>query len=97
MRQSGHWEGSNSLGPDNFKGLITEAIGRLDVEQARGDVLPFVRDPEALGVWSREFFLDVVRRVRCVQARGRWSGSPAGWQKKRASPLIDMATPGCYP
>jgi predicted nucleotidyltransferase component of viral defense system len=66
MRQSGHWEGSNSLGTDEFKGLISEAIARLDVEQAREDVLPFIRNPEVLVVWSREFFLDVVRRVRCV-------------------------------
>jgi predicted nucleotidyltransferase component of viral defense system len=66
MRQSGHWEGKKNLGTDDFLALITEAIGRLDVDQARGEVLPFVRNPEALEVWSREFFLDVVRRVRCV-------------------------------
>ena len=66
MRQSGHWEGAKNLGPDDFQALIAEAIGRLDVDQARGEVLPFVRNPEALEVWSREFFLDVVRRVRCV-------------------------------
>jgi len=46
--------------------ILTESIGRLDVDQARSEVLPFVRNPEALAVWSREFFLDVVRRIRCV-------------------------------
>ena len=66
MRQSGHWEGTKNLGPDDFPGLITESIGRLDVDQARSEVLPFVRNPEALAVWSREFFVDVVRRIRCV-------------------------------
>jgi hypothetical protein len=66
MRQSGHWEGTKSLGPGDFPGLITESIGRLDVDQARNEVLPFVRNPEALAVWSREFFLDVVRRIRYV-------------------------------
>lgn len=66
MRQSGHWAGEKSLGPDDFHRLITEAIDRLDVGQASGEVLPFVRNPEALQVWSREFFHDVVRRVLYV-------------------------------
>jgi hypothetical protein len=66
MRQSGHWEGAKALAPGDFQELVTEAIGRLDVDQARREVLPFVRNPEALEVWSREFFLDVVRRIRFV-------------------------------
>ncbi len=66
MRQSGHWSGPKSLGPDSFQELLTEVINRLDVEQARREVLPFVKTPEALQVWSREFFLDVVRRIRCI-------------------------------
>lgn len=66
MRQSGHWDGGRSLAPGDFQDLVAEAIGRLDVKQAREEVLPFVRNPEALEVWSREFFLGVVQRIRCV-------------------------------
>ena len=66
MRQSGHWGAGKSLGPEDFEILVTEAIDRLDVRQAREEVLPFVRNPEALEVWSREFFFDVVRRIRYV-------------------------------
>ncbi|MFO7982404.1 MAG: nucleotidyl transferase AbiEii/AbiGii toxin family protein [Desulfuromonadales bacterium] len=66
MRQSGHWEGGSSLTPGDFQDLVAEVICRLDVKQARQEVLPFVRNPEALEVWSREFFLDVVQRIRCV-------------------------------
>ncbi|WP_305043301.1 nucleotidyl transferase AbiEii/AbiGii toxin family protein [Geoalkalibacter sp.] len=64
MRQSGHWKEGRSLAPGDFQDLVAEAIGRLDIKQAREEVLPFVRNPEALEVWSREFFLDVVRRIR---------------------------------
>ncbi len=64
MRQSGHWEGTRRLTPEDFQDLIIQAIDRLDVKQARDEVLPFVRNPEALDIWSREFFLDVVRRIR---------------------------------
>jgi predicted nucleotidyltransferase component of viral defense system len=65
MRQSGHWQEAASLGPEEFMGLMTGAIERLDVDQARKEVLPFVRNPQALELWSREFFLDVIRRIRC--------------------------------
>lgn len=66
MRQSGHWSGPARLDADAFLGLLTEGIDRLDVEQARTEVLPFVKPPQALAVWSREFFYDVVRRIECV-------------------------------
>lgn len=66
MRQSGHWRGAKNLCPDDFSALVIEAIDRLDVERARREVLPFVRNPETLEVWSREFFRDVARRIQCV-------------------------------
>ncbi|KIH75703.1 Nucleotidyl transferase AbiEii toxin, Type IV TA system [Geoalkalibacter ferrihydriticus] len=66
MRQSNHWKGEKKIGPDDFQDLADEAISRLDVDQARGEVLPFVRDPEALEIWSRDFFLDVLRRIQFV-------------------------------
>jgi len=65
MRQSGHWSGVKNLDPHGFQELITTAINQLDVDQARREVLPFVQNPEALDIWSHEFFLDVVRRIHC--------------------------------
>ena len=67
MRQSGHWDAERSLAPHDFQRLVGEAIGALDVDLARREVLPFVKNAQALDVWSREFFLDVVRRIRFVQ------------------------------
>jgi hypothetical protein len=66
MRQSGHWSETERLTPEDFRALAAAAIQRLDVEQARREVLPFVRQPETLTIWSHEFFLDVLRRVRTV-------------------------------
>ena len=52
-----------SLDKEKFLDLAAKTIEKLDVDQARREVEPFVRDPEALAVWSKEFFLDVVKRV----------------------------------
>ena len=63
MRQSGHWTESTPLGGEALRQLLHEAIDALDVEQARREVEPFVRDPAALQVWSKEFFRDVAGRI----------------------------------
>jgi hypothetical protein len=54
------------LTPENFRKLLGNAIDKLDVKQARREVEPFVKSPENLSIWSREFFLDVATRVKII-------------------------------
>ncbi len=63
MRQTGHWTGDNALEKGDFLRLLEEAIKKLNVEQAKREVLPFVRRPEELDAWSAEFFLDIAGRI----------------------------------
>ncbi len=42
---------------------MSTAIEKLNVDQARKEVEPFVKNPEALQVWSKEFFHDVAGRI----------------------------------
>jgi hypothetical protein len=69
MRQSGHWKGEDSLSADAFRSTLGEVIEALDVEKARREVSPFVKDQAALALWSREFFHDVAVRIRCSASR----------------------------
>lgn len=46
--------------------LLHDAIRTLDVDQARNDVRPFMRHPDAVAAWSPALFLDVVSRLRIV-------------------------------
>ncbi len=64
MRQTGDWKGDVSLRSEDLEALLAETIAELNVEQARQEVEPFVRHSENLVIWSREFFLDVVSRIR---------------------------------
>lgn len=66
MRQSGHWAEDTPLEDESFLKLISQAIEQLDIDQAKSDVLPFVREPASLDVWSQDFFRDIVNRVRFV-------------------------------
>ncbi len=62
MRQSGHWSDNHTLD----RKLLSKKIDTLDLDQARSEVEPFVKHPEALAIWSREFFHDVGSRIQCV-------------------------------
>lgn len=66
MIQSGHLERKIKMDKKSFTDLARLAIKELDVEQARKEVTPFVKNPESLEVWSREFFIDVVGRIILV-------------------------------
>ena len=66
MRQTGDWKEDAPLTSESFKDLLTKGINNLDVDQARNDVKPFVKNPESLSIWSREFFLDVASRIKFV-------------------------------
>ena len=64
MRQTGHWSGDQPLSPSAFWEQLSEAIDRLDIDQARRDVAPFVKDQQMLSIWSQEFFRDVAGRIQ---------------------------------
>lgn len=66
MRQSGHWAEETPFTTEALREFLLQAINQLNVDQARNEVLPFVRDPAALEVWSREFFADITKRIQCL-------------------------------
>lgn len=63
MRQSGHYAGDVTLTMQELQRRLASAVEALDIRQAAAEVEPFVRDPASLSLWSRDFFLDVVRRL----------------------------------
>jgi len=66
MRQTGDYQGDQPLTPDRLQHLFRKAVDALDVEQARREVAPFIRDRRALEVWSRDFFKQIIKRVACI-------------------------------
>ncbi len=63
MRQTGHWISDESLSTQVFHKLLRERIECLDVNMARREVEPYIKNLEALNLWSREFFMDVASRI----------------------------------
>jgi hypothetical protein len=66
MRQTSDWQGGSPLTGEAFKELLEETIRGLDIDAVRREVEPFVRAPDHLSVWSRDFFLDIATRIEIV-------------------------------
>lgn len=61
-KQSGNFLGENLTEPD-FRQLLHQRIDALDVVAARNDVSRFVKDVEALKIWSRDYFHELAKRM----------------------------------
>jgi predicted nucleotidyltransferase component of viral defense system len=66
MVQTGDWEEDKPLTVDRFNERFRKIVEAVDLKMARAEVAPFVNDPDALAVWSKEFFLDLSRRIKFV-------------------------------
>ncbi len=66
MRQSGDWNSWQIFDPQTFMKKLTAKISTLDIEQARSEVAPFVKDPDTLNIWSKEFFSAITERIEIV-------------------------------
>ena len=51
---------------DNLKALLSERFENLDIEQAKQDVLPFIKDKKKLDLWSKEFFIEITKKLQSV-------------------------------
>ena len=64
MLQSGHWKKTEELSADAFREALIQRIEGLDIEKAKADVRPFLRDPRQIEGWSNELFREIVSRIR---------------------------------
>lgn len=48
---------------DNLKNLLNTRFSNMDFEQAKEDVLPFIKDKSKLDLWSKEFFIEITKNL----------------------------------
>ena len=57
---------STAFTTDGFLHALNEKIQTLDIEQVRNEVRPFAHNPDALAIWSQEYFLELTKRLRFI-------------------------------
>ncbi len=66
MRQTGDWSGEAPLTESDAGQRLHQAIHDLDIEAAKKDVSPFLRDKSQLELWSHDFFRTIAEMIRFV-------------------------------
>jgi predicted nucleotidyltransferase component of viral defense system len=66
MRQSGDFSGKHALSHHQLLELLANKIDALDINKARQEVSPFVRDKATIENWSKEMFLQIIDRIKPV-------------------------------
>lgn len=66
LRQKGAYSSDATLTEERLRQLIGERIDAVDIDAAKTEVLPFVRRPADLDVWSKEYFRHVLRNMLIV-------------------------------
>lgn len=51
---------------EEIKQILYRRFEQIDYAQAKGDVLPFIRNPASLDMWSREFFQAITNNLSDV-------------------------------
>ena len=50
--------------PESFKEKLKIRLSSTDINQVKADVLPFVRNPKELDIWSNDYFLQLADLVK---------------------------------
>jgi predicted nucleotidyltransferase component of viral defense system len=61
MRKSGQWTGDQPMNRDNVVEFLEKRFSEVDYDQIKSDVLPFIKDPRSLALWSQDFFTAVTK------------------------------------
>lgn len=64
MRDGGQWSGNQQLKKEDVLMLLEDKIKSIDWENAKQDVIRFVKDPEEIKVWSSDFFSKAILDLR---------------------------------
>lgn len=64
MVQSGHWQASEPLTSSALMDLLEKKIKMTDFNIAKEDVSPFLKDPAAIALWSKDFFIGLLPRLQ---------------------------------
>lgn len=64
LRQTGASKEKSSLRLEDVKRLLEERFSTVDIKLAKKDVLPFIKDPDAVAIWSNEFFVSLLPNLK---------------------------------
>ena len=53
-----------SVSQDEFMDLLRQRLASTDINMVKADVVPFIRHPKELDIWSNDYFLQLANMIR---------------------------------
>lgn len=64
LKDSGYINLESGCSLTDVKGMLCEKFQNIDYEQAKQDVVPFIRDHTSLALWSADFFMQITELLQ---------------------------------
>ncbi len=64
--QTVHWKPGDNFSKNDLLQMLEKRIEQTDFDSAKNDVLPFIKDPDSVRVWSKEFFRGLLLKLKTV-------------------------------
>jgi hypothetical protein len=64
LKDSGYIAADCECSLADVKAMLREKFKSIDYEQAKQDVIPFIRDHTALALWSEDFFQQITEMLQ---------------------------------
>ncbi len=65
-QDTGDWK-YESISQDQVLGLLRHKIENLDFKNVRVDVVRFIRNESGLDIWSPDYFLDLIEKIKFIE------------------------------
>ena len=66
LRQTDGWKGKESLKLESLIELLTRKFFEVNIKSAKEDVLTFIKDRDAVNLWSAEFFSSLLAQLKVI-------------------------------
>jgi predicted nucleotidyltransferase component of viral defense system len=66
LLQTGDLKKGETLTSEAFHARLRKTIETVNLDEARKEVEPFVKNRNSLAVWSKGFFIDIIQRIKLV-------------------------------
>lgn len=67
MVQTGHYPSEKKLTHLELIHFLEQKVQELNISMARQDIIPFLKDPKEVDIWSKEFFLSVLPKLQSIE------------------------------
>lgn len=62
--ESEYISAEDEFGVDEVRSMLDKRFDNIDFSQAKKDVMPFIKDPKSLDIWSSDFFKQITSDLK---------------------------------